>query len=96
MVDTAEKGRGSVLERLPAASLVSFVAAVRAQGKLAGVAGSLRAEDTRALLALRPDFAGFRGAVSRGSRTGVLDPSLVLRLRTRLAPGADDRLAAAA
>jgi uncharacterized protein (UPF0264 family) len=86
MLDTAEKRRGSLLQRVPAATLAAFVAAVRARGMLAGLAGSLRADDAPALRALAPDFAGFRGAVSRGERTGALDPQLVRELRRRLAP----------
>ncbi|MBL0424703.1 (5-formylfuran-3-yl)methyl phosphate synthase [Ramlibacter alkalitolerans] len=96
MVDTAEKRRGSLLERLPLASLAAFVEAVHAGGALAGLAGSLRAEDAPALRALAPDFAGFRGAVTRGARTAVLDPRRVRLLRRRLAAGTCAPLAAAA
>lgn len=90
MIDTAAKGRGSLLQRVPSETLASFVAAVRARGMLAGLAGSLRLDDAPALLGLAPDFAGFRGAVTRGDRAGVLEPQLVRRLRGRLAPGAGD------
>jgi uncharacterized protein (UPF0264 family) len=86
MVDTAEKRRGSLLQRVPLTALAAFIGAVRSRGVLAGLAGSLRAEDAPALRALAPDFAGFRGAVSRGERTGTLDPGLVRELRRRLAP----------
>jgi uncharacterized protein (UPF0264 family) len=85
MVDTAEKGRGSVLQRLPGSMLAGFVSAVRSRGCLAGVAGSLRLEDGPALRELAPDFAGFRGAVTRGDRTGALDPARVRLLRRQLA-----------
>lgn len=87
MVDTAEKGRGSLLQRVPLPTLSRFIADVRAHGVLAGVAGSLRFEDAPALRALAPDFAGFRGAVTRGARAGALDPARVRELRGRLAPG---------
>ena len=96
MVDTAEKRRGSLLQRLPLAVLAAFIAAVRARGALAGLAGSLRAEDAPSLRALAPDFAGFRGAVTRGARTAVLDPRRVRLLRRRLAAGTRAPLAAAA
>jgi len=96
MVDTAEKRRGSLLQRVPLATLAAFVAAVRARGVMAGLAGSLRAEDTDALRALAPDFAGFRGAVTRGDRVAALDPKLVRQLRRRLAAGTGAPLAAAA
>ena len=96
MIDTAEKRRGSLLQRVPLATLAAFVAAVRARGVLAGLAGSLRAEDSDALRALAPDFAGFRGAVTRGGREEALDPRLVRLLRRRLAAGTGAPLAAAA
>jgi uncharacterized protein (UPF0264 family) len=85
MVDTADKRRGSLLQRIPLPTLADFVTAVRARGMMAGLAGSLRAEDAPALLALAPDFAGFRGAVTRGGRAGALDPRLVRQLRRRFA-----------
>jgi uncharacterized protein (UPF0264 family) len=96
MLDTAEKRRGSLLQRVPLATLAAFVAAVRARGVMAGLAGSLRAEDADALRALAPDFAGFRGAVTRGDRVAALDPKLVRQLRRRLAAGTGAPLAAAA
>jgi uncharacterized protein (UPF0264 family) len=96
MVDTAEKRRGSLLERLPLPVLAAFVASVQARGVMAGLAGSLRADDAPALRALGPDFAGFRGAVTRGARTAMLDARRVRLLRRRLAAGADAPLAAAA
>lgn len=96
MVDTAEKQRGSLLERMPLATLADFIATVRARGALAGLAGSLRADDAPALLALAPDFAGFRGAVARGDRAGALDAELVRELRRRLAAGAHAALPAGA
>ncbi|MEJ8838858.1 (5-formylfuran-3-yl)methyl phosphate synthase [Ramlibacter sp. AN1133] len=96
MVDTAEKRRGSLLERLPLPVLAAFVEIVQARGAMAGLAGSLRADDAPALRALAPDFAGFRGAVTRGERTAVLDPRRVALLRRRLAAGTRAPLAAAA
>lgn len=85
MIDTAQKRQGSLLQRLPLAALSDFIATVRAHGTMAGLAGSLRADDVPALLALAPDFAGFRGAVTRGDRAGALDPRLVRGLRRRFA-----------
>lgn len=96
MLDTAQKRRGSLLQRVPHAALASFVAAARAGGCMAGLAGSLRLDDAPALLELAPDFAGFRGALTRGGRAGVLDPALLRRLRRRLAPGTREGLPAAA
>ena len=89
MVDTADKQRGSLLQRVPLAALSDFVAAVHLHGSMAGLAGSLRLEDADALRALAPDFAGFRGAVTVGARAAALDARLVRQLRRRLAPRAE-------
>ena len=96
MLDTADKGRGSLLARQSAATLASFIAVVRASGVMAGLAGSLRNGDAQALRGLAPDFAGFRGAVTRGGRAGALDAQRVRQLRCRLAAGAAAALPAAA
>jgi uncharacterized protein (UPF0264 family) len=87
MVDTADKRGGSLLQRVPMASLAAFIASVRSHGALAGLAGALRADDVPALLELAPDFAGFRSAVCVGERAGPLDAARVRELRMRLAPG---------
>jgi dihydroneopterin aldolase len=85
MLDTASKGAGSLLARVPAPTIARFVAAVRATGRAAGLSGSLGLDDVRRLHALRPDFAGFRGAVCAGPRDGPLDARAVRRLRARFA-----------
>lgn len=96
MIDTADKRGGSLLQRLPTTALADFIAAVRARGMMAGLAGSLRADDAPALLALNPDFAGFRGAVTHGDRAGALDAGLLRDLGRRFAPGARAALPAGA
>ncbi len=85
MLDTADKLRGSLLDRLDDAALRRFVQQARRCGKLSGLAGALRAADLPRLQALAPDFAGFRSAVCDGARTGVLDAARVERLATALA-----------
>jgi len=87
MLDTADKGAGSLVQRMPHAALAAFVAQVRASGRLAGLAGSLRLEDAPALRALAPDFAGFRGAVCAEGRAGALDAGRVSALARGLAGG---------
>lgn len=72
MVDTEAKGGGSLLERVPAATLAALIACARAHGKPFGLAGALRLADLPSLRRLRPDFAGFRSAVCEGARTGRL------------------------
>ncbi|MBC5782229.1 (5-formylfuran-3-yl)methyl phosphate synthase [Ramlibacter sp. USB13] len=96
MLDTTEKRRGSLLQRVPLATLAGFVATVRAHGRMVGLAGSLRVDDVPTLVALDPDFAGFRRALARYGRAGTLDPRLVRRLRRALAAHADAPLPAGA
>lgn len=85
MLDTAGKRGGSLLQRTAAEHLARFIAEVRRTGRLAGLAGALRAEDAPQLLTLAPDFAGFRSAVCAGHRAGVLDAARVRDLHLRLA-----------
>ena len=74
MADTADKASGSLLRRIPRCTIEGFVARVQAARALAGLAGSLRADDLPLLRAIAPDFAGFRGAVCDGHRNGPIDP----------------------
>jgi uncharacterized protein (UPF0264 family) len=87
MLDTAQKGLSSLVQRVPLADLAAFVAMVRSGGMLAGLAGSLRSADLPLLRALKPDFAGFRAAVTQGERAAALDARLVRALRRGLAAG---------
>jgi uncharacterized protein (UPF0264 family) len=80
MLDTADKRGGGLFEKVAPDALRDFVVAVRASGRLAGVAGSLAFADLPALRALAPDIAGFRGAVCEGGREGVLEPGRVRAL----------------
>lgn len=84
MLDTAAKGVGSLVQRVPRAALADFVARVRASGRLAGLAGALRLEDVPALRTIGPDFAGFRSAVCMGGRAGTLDAARVGQLACSL------------
>lgn len=72
MIDTEDKAAGSLFDCLPLATLAHFVGRVRGAGKLAGLSGALRLRHLPQLVALRPDFAGFRGALCDGARSGVL------------------------
>ena len=85
MLDTLDKRGGSLLQRHPRAALAAFVERARSRGCLAGLAGALRAVDVAALVALGPDFAGFRSAVCAGERAGALDADRVRDLARRLA-----------
>jgi uncharacterized protein (UPF0264 family) len=83
MLDTAGKEGGSLLDHMPPQALARFVAGARNHGLTVGLAGSLRQEHVPALLALKPDLLGFRGALCRGgARSGVLDPVACRAVRT--------------
>jgi uncharacterized protein (UPF0264 family) len=73
MLDTADKRQGGLLSHLGMGALADFLAEARAHRLLAGLAGSLRAEDIRPLMPLMPDVLGFRGALcANGSRGETL------------------------
>ena len=84
MLDTMDKRAGSLLQRLGLAKLRAFVAAARARSTPCGLAGALRIDDVPQLLALAPDFAGFRSAVCVGERAGALDAQRVSALKAAL------------
>jgi FolB domain-containing protein len=83
----ARQGAGRLLDRMDVAALADFVEACRAQGLLAGLAGSLEPPDIPRLLPLAPDFLGFRGALCRGGdRTAPLDPAAFRLVRELIPP----------
>jgi uncharacterized protein (UPF0264 family) len=85
MVDTAVKERGSLRQLLTDGVLADFVAQARQAGLYCGLAGSLRLEDIQPLLALRPDYLGFRGALcGSGRRTETLDAEQIRQVRNCL------------
>ena len=96
MLDTADKRGGSLLQRHSVAALSAFVERARSRGCLAGLAGALRADDVAALVAIGPDFSGFRSAVCAGDRAGALDAGRVRDLARRLAARAGARAVAPA
>lgn len=82
MVDTADKGRGRLLDHLPPEQVPGFVDRARTLGLMVGLAGSLEAPDVPRLLPFAPDFLGFRGALcERSRRTGSIDHEAVARIR---------------
>lgn len=80
MADTEDKSAGSLFDCVAELSLARFVSRVQRAGKLVGLSGALRMHHLPRLAVLEPDFAGFRGALCEGARTGVLDPEQVRRL----------------
>ncbi len=104
MVDTARKGGGRLLDHMAVARVDAFVAAAKAHGLLAGLAGSWEAPDVPCLWPFALDFLGFRGALCAASgRTGAIDAQAVVKIRALIpeeAPasrsaGVDYRLLAA-
>lgn len=84
MLDTADKSGGPLPRHLSEATLAQFIAAARRNRLLAGLAGSLSARDVPLLLPLRPDYLGFRSALTAGGRDAPLDREAVARLRALL------------
>lgn len=88
MLDTADKARGALPEVVPAERLGRFVAGCRRQGLECGLAGRLGLHDIAPLLALGPDYLGFRSALcAAGARAAELDPERLHAVR-RLIPRA--------
>ena len=86
MLDTAHKTGKTLREWRTGRELGDFVARGRDLGLLTGLAGSLRREDIPPLLAIRPDYLGFRGALCRnGVRVKILDGGLLAGIRNAIA-----------
>lgn len=82
MLDTAAKSSGGLRDHLHPGALADFVRRARGLDLLTGLAGSLVAADVAPLLALQPDYLGFRGALcAQGQRIQALDPAAVMRIR---------------
>jgi len=78
MLDTAGKTAGRLLQQLDITALKDFIAACRAHGMMAGLAGSLEIPDIPRLLLLEPDYLGFRRALCAGQdRTAPIAPEAV-------------------
>ena len=87
MLDTADKSAGSLFDCVPLSALQRFIASARAASLMCGLAGALRLEDLPQLIALGPDFAGFRSAVCDGDRSGALDAQRLRALRQAASGG---------
>jgi dihydroneopterin aldolase len=87
MLDTADKHAGSLLAHLDASAIGNFVTRAKAQGLMAGLAGSLKAADVPELLAHSPDLIGFRGALCLGLRGASLDATACASIRAMIPQG---------
>jgi dihydroneopterin aldolase len=82
MLDTADKAAGRLLVHADVSSLSAFVKSAREHGLMVGLAGGLEEPDIPRLLALQPDFLGFRGALcAAGRREAGIDPLAVTAIR---------------
>lgn len=82
MLDTANKGKGRLIDHMDIAALKRFVDACRALELAAGLAGSLEPPDIARLLLLEPSFLGFRGALCTArERSTRLDAKQVKLIR---------------
>jgi len=85
MLDTANKQNGSLLDCLTVRDLQNFCNAAQGQSLLTGLAGSLREAHIAALLDLRPDYLGFRGAACLDlNRKANLDADRLKSIRNLL------------
>jgi uncharacterized protein (UPF0264 family) len=85
MLDTAHKTGKSLRDWRKDGDLREFVNRARDHGLLTGLAGSLRMEDIAALLAIEPDYLGFRGALcSRSNRNQNLDAKAFAGIRSAI------------
>lgn len=85
MLDTSNKAAGRLTEVLPAATLARFVQEAAGNGLFSGLAGSLRVCDVAALMRLKPNVLGFRGALcAAGERTGGLTREATMAVRMEI------------
>jgi dihydroneopterin aldolase len=82
MLDTAHKTGKTLRDWRKDGELRQFVNRARTHGLLTGLAGSLRMEDIAPLIAIEPDYLGFRGALCSGShRNQNLDAAAFAKIR---------------
>jgi len=84
MLDTADKGSGTLLDHAGLALLEEFVHRARDLGLLCGLAGSLHGSQIPHLVPLGADYLGFRGALCRQDRNSNLCRDALWRIRSLL------------
>lgn len=85
MLDTADKTGKTLCDMRSGNELAQFSNRCRSSGLLTGLAGSLRQEDIPRLLAIGPDYLGFRGALCRnGDRGRSLDRDTFAKIRAAI------------
>jgi uncharacterized protein (UPF0264 family) len=84
MLDTGDKRAGGLRRHMDDATLGDFVARVRRDRMISGLAGSLALADVVPLRRLGPDYLGFRGALCPAGRTSALDIERVRAVRSAI------------
>ena len=85
MIDTFDKHQGRLRDWLSDVELADFVGHCRELRLLSGLAGSLGIEDIDPLLAIGPDYLGFRGALcNEHHRQQQLNPAALDTIRQRI------------
>ncbi len=84
MVDTGIKDGRSTFEFMTEEELTAFTAAIRKEGLLSALAGTLKFEDLPLLKRIQPDIIGVRGMVCGGDRSSVIKEELVEKLRNEM------------
>ena len=81
MLDTRDKNSGSLTDKLGKAVLADFVRQAQQAGLITGLAGSLRETEIAKMLAMSPDYLGFRGALcGAAGRAANVDGAVVRRI----------------
>lgn len=81
MLDTMNKSAGSLVQVMSYEIISEFIHISKQQQLLCGLAGSLKQTDIAVLLALNPDYLGFRGALcTNQQRTATLNRSAVISI----------------
>jgi len=82
MLDTMDKGQGSLTTVMALPQIDQFVRLAKQSGLLCGLAGSLRLADIARLAPLQADYLGFRGALCmQQQRTAQLDEVRLRQIR---------------
>ncbi len=87
MLDTADKSAGGLRRHLDGDALADFVQTAKNAGLMSGLAGSLQLEDVAPLIALSPDYLGFRGGICDHGRQSSLSPERLRAVRTAIDHG---------
>lgn len=92
MLDTADKAGGGLRAHMSEEMLCSFILRARRHDLLTGLAGSLRREDIPQLLAIDPDYLGFRTALCKQSlRNAEIDIEAAASVRACIPSAAQRR-----